>query len=229
MNSLKVAAFASCFLMAGSARATLIDVYQGSSFTYKGTVEAYSGTDSAVVNYDYFSHSGHPTEGPNLKFNRGEIFFYDGPEGLTFNAVFNKEKENPTDPDTFGAVSWNIGAFSFPTGDPAVLLSDDKRELKEISPDAFKGRWQWVNNTDGGIIGGLTGDIWGLVIDPVDYQNLDSLKVFSDDGSRLNMNLRTGDRGYMFFVPHVPEAGSTLSFMGAGLGALALCRRKFSK
>lgn len=229
MNSPKVGALAACVLMVGSAHATLIDVYQGLTPTYKGTIEAYSGTDPAIVNYDYFSHSGHPIEGPNLKFNRGEIFFYDGPEGLTFNVVFNKEKNDPTDQDTAGAVSWNIAAFSLPPGDPAVLLSDDKKELKEISPDAFKGRWQWVNNTDGGILEGFTEGAWGLVIDPVDYQSLDALKVFSDDGSRINMNLRTGDRGFMFFIPHVPEAGSSLSLLAAGLGTLAFLRRKIAR
>jgi len=212
-----------CCVLAFSARATLIDVYQGNSpnlGTFKGTIEAYSGVDSAVANYDYFSHSGHPTEGPNLKFNRGEIFFYDGPEGTTFNVLFNKEKNNQADPNTSGLVSWNIAALSF--GDPSVLLSDDKKELKEDGSDFFKGRWEWNNNTDGGIIQGLDLPFWAVIIDPKEYQGVDSLKVFSADGGRINMNLRTGERGFMFFAVHVPDAGGTIYLLSAGVFGLAL-------
>jgi hypothetical protein len=210
-----------CFLAGVNVRATRIDVYQGllpDPSTYKGTIEAYSGTDPAALNYDYFSHSAHPTEGPNLRFNRGEIFFYDGPEGTTFNVIFNKEKK-AGDPETAGKANWNIAAASS-VGDPSVLLSDDNNELKEDAT-FFKGRWEWHNNTDGGIIQGLI-PFWILAIDPKLYEGLDSLKVFSANNDRLNMNLRTGDRGYMWFVVSVPDGGSTLSLFSAGLAGLAV-------
>jgi hypothetical protein len=217
-----------------TARATLIDVYQGINFNYKGTIEAYTGIDSAALNYDYFSHSGDPVEGPNLKFNRGEIFFYDGPEGTTFNAIFNKEKEKPADGNTDGSVSWDIVAGSFST-DPSVLLADDKKELKEVASDTvnhsalFEGRWAWHNNTDGGIIQGLDGPIWILAIDPIDYEGIDSLKAFSADGSRINLNLSTGNRGYLFFVPHfgnIPDSGATLSLLSIGIAGLSLAAKR---
>jgi hypothetical protein len=201
---------------------------------YKGTIAAYTGTDSAAVNYDYFSHSGDPVEGPNLKFDRGEIFFYEGSEGMTFNAIFNKEKEKPSDGDIFGLVSWDIAAGTFST-DPTVLLSDDKKELKEVASDPvnhsalFEGRWAWHNNTDGGIIQGLEGPVWILAIDPIAYQGIDSLKAFSADGSRINLNLSTGNRGYLFFVPHfgsIPDPGTTLSLLSIGIAGLTLATKR---
>jgi hypothetical protein len=219
-------AILTCLFVPG-VQATTIDVYQGAIPTFKGTIEAYSGSASAVDNYDYFSHSGDPIEGPNTRFYRGEIFFYDGPEGTTFNAIFNKEKERPSDPDIRGAVSWDL--ISVSSGDPSVLLSDDRNELRESDPDYFKGRWEWHNNTDGGIIQGLDLPFWILAIDPREYDNLDSLKVFSADGERINMNLRTGNRGYMFFVLHpdsVPDTGSTAGLVFFGIAGLAIASRR---
>jgi hypothetical protein len=198
---------------------TSIDVFQGGN--YKGTIQAYSGTDPAAVNYDYFSHSGHPTEGPNLRYNRGELFFYDGAEGTTFNVIFNKERE-PGDPPTSGLVSWNL--FTANNGDLSVILSDDKNELKQPYPNVFKGRWEWRNNTDGGIIGPFTPD-WALLIDPKEYDRLDALRVFSADGKRFNLNLHTGPRGTMLFVLSgtipVPETGSTLLLGALGFITVA--------
>lgn len=232
MNRWKFIAVAVCSLLANSNHATLIDVFQGLNgpHIFKGTIDAYTGTDPAAVNYDYFSHSGHPTEGPNLKFNRGELFFYEGPDGMTFNMVFNKDNQNASDPVTDGLVSWNIAEASLPPGDASVLLSDDNRELKETDPDVFKGRWQWHNNTDGGIIGGLTGD-WAVLIDPKEYQGLDTLKVFSADGDRINLNLETGNKGFIFFALHpssAPDAGGSAFMLAGGLLVLGMARRKLA-
>jgi hypothetical protein len=208
-----------CF--AAGVEATLIDVYQAGGF--KGTIEAYSGVLSAQENYEYFSHSAHPVEGPNLRYNRGGIFFYDGPEGTTFNAIFNKERQ-PGDIRTQGMASWNIEVLS--PGDPAVLFSDDLRELRETSPDVFKGRWEWRNNTDGGIIAGLEQPFWAMLIDPKEYAGLETLRVFSADGSRINLNLNTGWRGTTIFTLHmpVPDGGSTLAMALGAFGILAAAR-----
>jgi hypothetical protein len=223
----RIASLAVCFVFSFSVKATLIDVFQGGlgSSSYKGTIEAYSGADPAKANYDYFSHSGHPAEGPNTRFNRGEVFFYDGPEGTTFNVIFNKDRVSSSDPVTVGKVSWNIAAGSV-IGDPSVLLSDDKKELKEEDFDTFKGRWEWRNNSDGGIIDGLGLPFWIVAVDPKEYEGLDALKVFGAEGERIDLNLRTGDRGTMFFMLHVPEGGSTVGLLSMGMVGIGLVSRR---
>lgn len=207
---------------AATLRATTIDVFQAGKL--KGSIEAFSGANSAIDNYDFFSHSAHPAEGPNLRLNRGAVFFYDGPEGTTFNVIFNKERE-PGEPVTTGLVSWNILVASL--SDASVILSDDKPELTETNPNIFKGRWEWRNNTDGGILNGLELPIWAVLVDPKQYLGLDTLRAFSADGSRINLNLATGARGNMIFALHVPEGGSTLALIAPAFAGLAwLSRRK---
>jgi len=195
--------------------ATPINVFQGD--TLLGTITPYTGTTTGEANYDYYSASGHPINGPTPVYKEGQIFFYDGADGLNFNAIFNVDKA----PNSPGKVLWYIG-ITGSTTDPVVRLSDDDGtygELAEIGDNVFRGRWYYNYNTDGGVIGEIDGAKWAVTIDPYYYLNVDSLKVFDSSGSYITLKVNTTDAIMMTpaDTPTTVPAPTTICLVGIGM------------
>jgi len=200
------------FLPSPAGASLLINVFQGGSLL--GQVSPYTGPLAGAANYNYYSDSGHPAYGPTPAANQGQIFFYEGSDGLNFTPIFNVDNAGGN-----GAVSWDLG-ITGSTTDPGVRFSDDAvgPELAEVgATNVFEGRWTYTDNTDGGVIGEIGGAVWTVAIDPLKYTNLSALKVFDASGSSINLNVNTTQQ--IKFSP-VPEA-STLVLFGVGILGLA--------
>ncbi len=194
-----------------AAEAISIEVFQGGVFL--GTITPYSGPLSGADNYNFWSASGHPIYGPTPMAQEGQIFFYNGADGLNFTAIFDKDNSNT------GAsyVRWDITVLGS-TIDPVVRLSDDNKELRQVGDNLFWGRWGYGKNTDGGVIGELGGFEWIITIDPLLYSNLKTLHIFDASGSFISLNLDTGEAGDITLratIPN-PEPG-TLALLSIGI------------
>ncbi len=161
-----------CISIAGVAYAIPITVSQGGAIL--GTIESYSGSLTGTANYNYYRSSNHVINGPTAETWQGQIFFYEGSDGLSFNTVFGSTGSGP-----LGYVNWDI-TIAGSTTDPSVLVSDDRGELRESSTNnIFNGRWHYYQHVgDGGVIGELSGNAWSITINQLLYTNVTSLKAY---------------------------------------------------
>ena len=118
------------FGLAMTANALQITVSQDGNIL--GTIESYSGTETAVENYNFYSSARHVIHGPTPNATEAQIFFYEGSDGLSFNIGLSK---GGTIYDS-GKVRWDI-TVAGSTTDPVVLVSDDYGELKETNVDVL--------------------------------------------------------------------------------------------
>ncbi len=105
----------------------------------------------AVSLYAYGSASAHSGFEQPLQ---SELFLYAqrGVTGLSLVTIHN------IDVDTSGIVTGDGVASQSFTGLPSgtfVALSDDNEELAMLSDTEAAGDWEWHDNTDGGILGGI--------------------------------------------------------------------------
>jgi hypothetical protein len=203
-----------------------IDVFQGG--TQIGTIDPYVGSLTGAANYNYVQPSGFPISGPASAAFQGRMFFYEGSDGLNFNVIFNTGALGE------GAVDWTISVAGSIT-DPIVRLTDDPdppadhRELIESSSNFFTGAWSYIGNTDGGVIGAISGSAWTITINQLSYSSskdkgITSLRAFDDSGSSLSLNLDGGSTGQIIFRAEVvPEPPSAI--IAALTMSLAVCFR----
>ena len=120
-----------------------------------GYIVAYRGQESAAKNYNLYKNSAYPKIGPKPKTLASHIYFYDGPEGLSFNFFHNVDNDNPVD----NKIYWDIFIKNNNFADQ-LLLSDDPDEVKTESRSAnstyYKAYVHYKKNTDGGVIGPFT-------------------------------------------------------------------------
>jgi hypothetical protein len=191
-----------------AATGDLIEVFQGGVF--RGYVTPYSGISTGEDNYNYIQPNGFPIAGPSSAAFQGQIFFYEGSDGLHFNVLLNTQALGR------GTVDWLL-TVSGSEADPRVQWTDDPRppadlnELSETSNNVFRGQWDYIGNTDGGVIGPLSGTDWSVVVDQLNYasnnnRGISSLRVFDSSGASIPLNLNTGSAGQLEFRVHaIPE------------------------
>ena len=220
--------------LASLAVADPIYVYQGGN--YLGSVEPYSPTTAmtGAANYNYVggpTWSGDPITGPDQQAREGQIFFYNGSDGLSFTSIFNSIGGGPA---TKQKTNWDI-AVTGSTADPGVLLSDNGEtggvlvEVQEQgATDVFQARWVFTQRTDGGVIGPLGGNSWSITIDPLYYEGPTALKVYSGPGSSITLNLNTDSSGDIVLTA-IPEPFS-MAFLGSAfVGVVSYRLRKHRK
>jgi hypothetical protein len=166
-----------------------------------GTITPYTGDLDGATNYSYdpLTDSGFPAYGPTPTVSWGQIFFYEGSDGLSFNVLLNAYTGSPNEE---GSADWNISVVGSAT-DPSVLLADDPDtfELTEPVANQFTGDWSWNSRTDGGVIGELSGDTWVVTIEPQIYGGPDPLtSLVASDGSGA-------------FIGLLPVAGSAFTIV----------------
>ncbi|NNE27414.1 MAG: T9SS type A sorting domain-containing protein [Saprospiraceae bacterium] len=89
-----------------------------------------------------------------------------------------------------------------------LLLSDDPGEVKEASEGSgiFVSDFYYRNNTDGFIIGGISGNEWTILIKPFNVGLLDSINVVGDECIESDIvRLDSKDEYRLTPLPHQPE------------------------
>ncbi|RMD96526.1 MAG: hypothetical protein D6812_16955, partial [Deltaproteobacteria bacterium] len=144
-----------------------------------GKVTAYDNPDGLTCqqNYSYSSASAHPKEGPTLQDSVAQFWLFQGSNGLCLFSVFGLEVNSSN-----GTAKVNY-QLSGNGANGNVMLSDDNGELTESSTNVFKGRWAWGDNTDGGVIGPLSGSDWVMEIDVIEMTgSLNAIAFTSGNG-----------------------------------------------
>jgi len=213
-------------LTAVLANASQINISQGG--TWIGVINSYSGSLNATQNYDYSDELGYLRNddiinGPSAVNQQGQIFFYNGPDGLSFNTVLGSVGDGPN-----GSVQWDISIVNSTTN-PGVIVSDDPGELYENgTTNTFTADFAYYQvYGDGGIIGPIGGNTWQLTIDPASYTNISSLLAYSSTGTSIDLGLDVSKNiVFSLAVDPVPEPATVILF---GLGLLSFAgvsRRK---
>jgi hypothetical protein len=205
---------------------TTIHVIQGG--VHLGTIEPYTGAVDGATNYAYDPdvNSGFPLDGPTPTAYWGQLFFYEGSDGLSFNVLLNAYTGSP---NSDGSADWDISVAGSAT-DPSVLLADDADtfDLTEPVANQFTGAWAWNSRTDGGVIGELSGDTWVVTIEPQSYDGpgpLTSLVAYDRSGAWIPLLLATGSAGTIVLTPTwpLPAPVPVVSPTGLALLGAALC------
>jgi hypothetical protein len=148
-----------------------------------GEIVSYSGDETSVENYDYYSASAHPHVGPTPTGFESNVFFYEGTDGLTLNFFSNLDNSWS---QSWTDVDWDINISGNETED-SVLLSDDPGEVNRVSIDengsAYEVRLTYVRNTDGGIIGPFAGERFKISVDVLESGDTNTALFHSADGS----------------------------------------------
>ena len=198
-----------------------------------GSINGYEGVISGKNNYNYYSHSAHPVNGPDPFPLRLQMFVYEKTNnGRDFLHIMGGK-------DDAGRNRWYDFAMEIDilgsTRDPYTVRGDEGKEFLESSEDHFEGDWSFKKNTDGGVVGGLKGD-WEAKITILDSEL--NKHLFASNGSK-NIQLNGyPDQGYdTFFISKtgrlpdpevVPEPATVLLLAGGLLGG-AFMRKKDSR
>ncbi len=174
---------------------------------------SYKGQFKAADNYNYFSWSAHPHIGPSPQGYKSHAYLYEGPDGLSFQFYYNKDKMAGEDYDGSpnSVVNWDIETYGN-NFDDGIFLSDDGRELKDKGEIAnshklYEGRFHYWYNTDGGVIGPFNGEDFKILVKPIEsyelykdengeFQRRDAFNgatFFSADGTKVKLDDQDGN------------------------------------
>ena len=161
---------------------------------YLGEIWSFEGDLNAAENFNYYSASAHPIVGPDPTGFETHVFFYEGPDGLSLNFFSNKDEGGHAD-----WVSLDIDIQV--TGNGLlddVILSDDSGELSRqvtaMSADAshYNGRFRYVQNTDGGVIGPLAGEDFEVRFTIVSATEERGASFYSSNGTSIDLMTEDG-------------------------------------
>ena len=229
------------FLVFGTAAiagATTLDVYDWDvdQTTPFGTIDTIATAQTGASHYDYFSASGHPSN-VNIDTYNSSFWVHENTitGEYTFGFIFSKDAS--PDASNFAELFFRIVDS---TSDVYVSQSDDPGEAVETSPGTFHGDYYYTHNTDGIAVSGITGTGWTIMIDSVDFGDIESWFAasgetadFSDDltltlGHQYRIVLEGGDPSGAPITGEVPEP-ATMLLLGSGLAGLFGFRRKLRK
>lgn len=219
-------------LTAMTAQATVLDVYNSSDLsTPIGQISTIDTAETGASHYDYFSASAHPS-GVFLDSLVSSLWVHQntGTGEYTFGFAFSEDNGGVAN-----EASLNFRIVGSDT-DVFVSQSDDPGEATETVPGAFQGVYNYNNNTDGIAVSGITGSNWTIIIDSVDFGNVEEWYAasgetsdFSDDlelvlGQEYRITLEGNDPSDEPVDPTIPEPG-TLALVALGFAGLAARRR----
>jgi hypothetical protein len=154
-----------------------------------GQIQTIQTAQTGQQHYNFYSASGHPS-GVVLGPTKSNIWVHEdtGTGDLTFGFMFSM--------DNAGQPVGNQATVNFrivnSDTDPYVAQSDDPGEAVEspAGSNAFIGTFNYNGqNSDGIAVSGLSGDSWTIIIDSVDFGNVDDWDAASGDGADLDLTL----------------------------------------
>lgn len=159
-----------------------LTVWQNSQLV--NIVIPFSGTETSLVNYGYRNFSAHPKVGPPGQAETLTMFFYQGPDGLSFNLILDTDS---------GSVHDNRADISLTVRHnnhvDSVLFSDEAGELLAVDADPtttfYRGRFNYKLTTDGGIIGPLQGPDFQIDVDVIKAGEIN--KAWTSINEKSNM------------------------------------------
>lgn len=147
-----------------------------------GEVSAYVGDISTDANYNYYSASAHPINGPTPSGYAGNVFFYNGSDGLSFNFFFNVDGGGSAD----NTVKWEISTRGNSNQDFVMVADDPNANELNLLPNpnagfdkSYLGDWRYWSNTDGGAIGPFSGDQYEIKVKMLDRGDVANIKFYS--------------------------------------------------
>jgi hypothetical protein len=223
----------------------MFDVWQDTDFDgfkdyFAGSVTAYTGSETPVDNYDYYSSSAHPINGPTPEAYKSKMYLYK-PAGdyLSIGFFHNVDAGGNR---YWNHVRWQVDFFDMKS---RLALVDDTNPEQHGEIGIVKtGKhydmgWAYSRNTDGGVIDRLRPESsdWAIRIDPMMFGDIQEWLMCSGDGTSISLwqnpygvptGLGAGDDYYgttemlaytTFITPHLPAVPepTTLLLFGSGL------------
>lgn len=167
-----------------------IYIYRGkvSSTNVLGVIHPFKGDLSAISNYGLVGSNAHLKSGPGLEGKVLKVFFYQGPDGISFYTIQNKAGFAFA---TKSRVFISTKKVSLPnnvllSNDPGDLILIDSPLAKRVldlpmSTRLYDGEFSYNGRTAGGIIGYFEdlGEVreWEVIFDPMDTGDLVMIKA----------------------------------------------------
>lgn len=180
--------------------------------TKKGSITSYSGELSAQENYDYYSWSAHPINGPMPAGFESHVFLYEGSDGLSLNMYHNVDEGG----SAANSVSWDIATLGNAAQDD-IILQDDFGEVFSLDPttylqenispgfeqiadylneglaQVFRGSWSYWYNTDGVVLGPFEGENFSIIVSGNYGGDVNNVAFYSADGQFFDLSDAQGE------------------------------------
>lgn len=158
------------FVQAFTVAPVLIDVYDWTVDQENpvGQIQAIQTAETGQQHYSFSSASGHPSN-VNLSNRSSNLWIHrdTNTNDMTFGFIFSQDNGVVSN-----QASLNFRIFNSDT-DTFVSQSDDPGEATEIAPGAFRGTFNYGNNSDGIAVSGIGGNRWTIIIESVDFGHID--------------------------------------------------------
>jgi cysteine-rich repeat protein len=141
--------------------------------------------ETSVKFYDYFSASSH-TGFEQVRESRIYLYVDSGTGRLSLILTEGIDQDTSGIGSPATRVSMNVDGL--PPG-WTIDLSDDPGEFVATGPTTAAGHWQFQNNSDGGVLGGLPfPGVWIVTVTPTFDQNIDTWGWVRDDLVRIPLD-----------------------------------------
>jgi len=156
----------------GQVHATTLDVYDWneSMLTPIGQIETIATAQTGAQHYNYYSSSGHPSD-VNLGTYNSNLWVHENTSTGEFTFGFIFSIDNSPDGSNDAELYFRIVDSG---SNVYVSQSDDPGEAVESSPGWFHGDYWYGYNTDGIAASGITGTDWTIMIDSVDFGDVEN-------------------------------------------------------
>lgn len=158
-----------------------------------GDIVTYSGEISAEKNYNYYSSSGHPINGPTPIGYELHNFFYEGTDGLMLNFYGNVDSDDNSNGSSDNQYALKITTLGNNNADHVVFVddpnnADDVVTVKKVgAANEYNAKFHYWYNTDGAIIGPFNGEDFEIHVQIASAGDLQGARFYSANTSSFNL------------------------------------------